>query len=250
MLYKSKTLQGYKLDSLDGVIGKAQEFYFDDQYWVIRYLVADSGNWLTGRRVLLSPYALVAVDRKKQHIIVNLTKKQIEDSPSLESDKPVSRQFEEAYYGYYDWPMYWGGPNMWGNYPDIVRGREKWREYGKDEKPWDPHLRSTNTVCGYNIQSSDGEIGHVEDFVIDEQNWAIRYLIINTQNWWPGKRVLIATQWIEKVSWSELKIVVNLSRELIKQSPEFTDESLLSRDYEVGLHGHYSRQGYWVDEHL
>jgi len=250
MLYKTKTLQGYKLDSLNGVIGKAQEFYFDDQYWVIRYLVADSGNWLTGRRVLLSPYALVAVDKEKQHIIVNLTKKQIEDSPSLESDKPVSRQFEEAYYGYYDWPMYWGGPNMWGNYPDIVRGREKWREYSKDEKPWDPHLRSTHTVSGYNIQSTDGDIGHVEDFVIDDQNWAIRYLIINTQNWWPGKRVLIATKWIEKVDWSELKIVVNLSRELIKQSPEFTDESLLSRDYEAGLHGHYSRQGYWVDEHF
>lgn len=139
---------------------------------------------------------------------------------------------------------------MWGNYPDIVRGHEKWRENGKDEKPWDPHLRSTNTVCSYNIQSTDGEIGHVEDFVIDEQNWAIRYLIINTQNWWPGKRVLIATKWIEKVNWSELKIVVNLSRELIKQSPEFTDESLLSRDYEVGLHGHYSRQGYWVDQGL
>ena len=250
MLYKSKTLQGYKLDSLNGVIGKAQEFYFDDQYWVIRYLVADSGNWLTGRRVLLSPYALVAVDKEKQHIIVNLTKKQIEDSPSLESDKPVSRQFEEAYYGYYDWPMYWGGQNMWGNYPDIVRGREKWREYSKDEKPWDPHLRSTHTVAGYNIQSTDGEIGHVEDFIVDDQNWAIRYLIINTQNWWPGKRVLIATKWIEKVDWSELKIVVNLSRELIKQSPEFTDESLLSRDYEAGLHGHYSRQGYWIDEHF
>jgi len=250
MLYKTKTLQGYKLDSLNGVIGKAQEFYFDDQYWVVRYLVADSGNWLTGRRVLLSPYALVAVDKEKQHIIVNLTKKQIEDSPSLESDKPVSRQFEEAYYGYYDWPMYWGGQNMWGNYPDIVRGHEKWREYSKDEKPWDPHLRSTHTVCGYNIQSTDGEIGHVEDFVIDDQNWAIRYLIINTQNWWPGKRVLIATKWIEKVDWSELKIVVNLSRELIKQSPEFTDESLLSRDYEAGLHGHYSRQGYWIDEHF
>lgn len=248
MLYKVKTLQGYKLDSLDGEIGKSQEFYFDDQYWVIRYLVADSGNWLTGRRVLISPYALVAVNQEKQNIIVNLTKKQIGDSPSLENDKPVSRQFEEAYYGYYDWPMYWGGPNMWGNYPDIVPGREKWREYSEDEKPWNPHLRSTQAVSGYNIQSTDGEIGHVEDFVIDDATWAIRYLIINTQNWWPGKKVLVATQWIERVSWSESKIVVNLSRELIKQSPEFTDQSLLSRDYEAGLHGHYSRQGYWIEE--
>jgi sporulation protein YlmC with PRC-barrel domain len=248
MLYKAKTLHGYKLDSLNGVIGKAQEFYFDDQYWAIRYLVADSGNWLTGRRVLLSPYALVGVSNEEQHILVNLTKKQIEDSPSLESDKPVSRQFEEAYYGYYDWPIYWGGPNMWGNYPDIVRDHEKWREYNGGENPWDPHLRSTNAVRGYHIQSSDGEIGHVEDFIVDEETWAIRYLIVDTKNWWPGKKVLLSTKWIERVSWSESKIFVNLTREIIRQSPEFIDELLLSREYEAGLHGHYNRQGYWIEE--
>ena len=248
MLYKASALQGYKLDSLNGLIGKAREFYFDDQYWAIRYLVADSGNWLTGRRVLLSPYALVAVSNEEQHIMVNLTKKQIEDSPSLEDDKPVSRQFEEAYYGYYDWPIYWGGPNMWGNYPDIVRDHEKWREYNDGESPWDPHLRSTNAVRGYHIQSPDGEIGHVEDFIIDDETWAIRYLVINTKNWWPGKKVLLANQWIERVSWGQSKIFVNLTRESIKQSPEFTEETLLSRDYESGLHGHYNRRGYWIEE--
>ena len=128
MLNKAKTLKGYKLDSLDGEIGKVKEFYFDDRHWTIRYLVADTGNWLTGRQVLISPYALVAVIKEEQHIAVDLTKKQIEDSPSLNSDKPVSRQFEEAYYGYYGWPMYWAGPYMWGDYPYIVRDREKWKE--------------------------------------------------------------------------------------------------------------------------
>lgn len=248
MFYKAKALQGYKLDSLDGEIGQAQEFYFDDQHWVIRYLVADSGNWLTGRRVLISPYALLSVNKDDHNIIINLTKKQIEDSPSLDSDKPVSRQFEEDYYGYYDWPMYWGGSNMWGNYPDIVRGREKMRETTVAEKPWDAHLRSTYAVSGYHIQSPDGEIGHVEDFIIDDETWAIRYLVINTQNWWPGKKVLLATEWIERVSWTESKIFVNLSLEIIKDSPEFTEESLLTREYESGLHGHYNRKGYWVDE--
>jgi hypothetical protein len=102
MFYKAKALQGYKLDSLDGEIGKAQEFYFDDRHWVIRYLVADSGNWLTGRRVLISPYAMVSVNNEDQNIIINLTKKQIEESPPIESNKPVSRQFEEDYYRYYD----------------------------------------------------------------------------------------------------------------------------------------------------
>ena len=248
MLNKAKTLKGYKLDSLDGEIGKVKEFYFDDQHWTIRYLVADTGNWLTGRQVLISPYALVAVNKEEQHIAIDLTKKQIEDSPSLDSDKPVSRQFEEAYYGYYGWPMYWGGPYMWGPYPYIVRDREKWRESAQGEKAWDPHLRSTHDVSGHHIQAADGEIGHVEDFIIDDETWAIRYLIIDTRNWWPGKKVLVSPQWIERVSWSESKVFVNLIRETIKQSPEYTEESLLTRDYETGLHRHYNRQGYWVDE--
>jgi len=248
MLIKAKTLKGYKLDSLDGEIGKVVEFYFDDQHWAIRYLVADTGNWLTGRQVLISPYALVAVNKEEQHISINLTKNQIEDSPSLSSDKPVSRQFEEAYYGYYGWPMYWGGPNMWGSYPYLELDREKWQESKQDEKGRDPHLRSTHEVSGYHIQAADGDIGHVEDFIIDDETWAIRYLIIATQNWWPGKKVLVAPQWIEQVSWGESTVFVNLTRETIKQSPEYTEESLLTRDYETALHRHYDRQGYWVDD--
>jgi hypothetical protein len=248
MLSKAKTLKGYKMDSLDGEIGKVKEFYFDDRHWTIRYLVADTGNWLTGRQVLISPYALGAVVREEQHITIDLTKKQIEDSPSLNSDKPVSRQFEEAYYGYYGLPVYWGGPYMWGAYPYVVRDREKWKEFTQGEKAWDPHLRSTYDVSGHHIQALDGELGHVQDFIIDDETWAIRYLIVDTHNWWPGKKVLVSPQWIERVSWGESKVFVNLSRETIKQSPEYTGESLLTRDYEIGLHRHYNRQGYWIDE--
>ena len=248
MLNKVKVLTGYKLEGIDGEIGKVKEFYFDDQHWTIRYLVADTGNWLTGRQVLISPYALAAVNKEEQYITIDLTKKQIEDRPSLNSDKPVSRQFEETYYGYYGWPVYWGGSNRWGNYPYIVRDREKWRESTQGEEAWDPYLRSTDDTSGHDIQASDGEIGHVEDFIIDDETWAIRYLIIDTRNWWPGKKVLISPKWIERVSWSESKVFVNLTRETIKESPEYTEESLLTRDYETGLHRHYNRQGYWVDE--
>jgi hypothetical protein len=248
MLSKAKTLNGYKLDSLDGEIGKVKEFYFDDLHWAIRYLVADTGNWLTGRQVLISPYALVAVNREAQNIAVNLTKKQIQDSPSLNSDKPVSHQFEEAYYGYYGWPMYWNGPYTWGPYSYIERDRAKWRESKQVAKGWDPHLRSTYGVSGHHIQALDGEVGHVEDFIIDDETWAIRYLIVDTHNWWPGKRVLVSPQWIERVSWHERKVFVNLSHDTIKRSPEYTDESLPTRDYETGLYLHYNRPGYWMDE--
>ena len=247
MLSKAATLTGYKLDSLDGEIGKVKEFYFDDRQWTIRYLVADTGNWLSDRQVLISPYALVAVNSGEQNIAINLTKKQIEDSPSLASDKPVSRQFEQGYYGYYGWPMYWGGPDRWGSYSNIVRDHEN-RLESQGQKAWDSNLRSTHAVCDYHIQANDGEIGHVEDFIIDDETWAIRYLVVGTRNWWPGKRVLVSPQWIERVSWNESKVFVNLDRETIKQSPEYSEESLLNRDYEIGLHRHYNRKGYWVDE--
>ena len=249
MLRKASTLNGYTLQSLDGEVGKVKEFYFDDQHWTIRYLVADTGNWLTGWQVLISPYALGAVMSDEQRVAINLTKGQIEDSPSLNSDKPVSRQFEEAYYGYYGWPTYWSGAYMWGAYPYIVRDFDKRREASvQPAKAWDPHLRSTHDVSGHHIQAADGEIGHVEDFIIDDETWAIRYLVIDTQNWWPGKKALVSPRWIERVSWNESKVFVNLTRETIKQSPEYTDETPLTRDYEAALHKHYSRQGYWVDE--
>jgi uncharacterized protein YrrD len=250
MLSTAKTLKGYKLDSLDGEIGKVKEFYFDDRHWTIRYLIADTGNWLTGRQVLISPYALGAIEKDVPDlkIQVALTKKQIKESPSLNSDKPVSRQFEESYYGYYGWPTYWSGPYMWGSYPYLLRNREQRKNSAEIVKAWDPHLRSTQAVSGYDIQALDGEIGHVEDFIVDDETWAIRYLIVNTGNWWPGKKVLVAPQWIERVSWSESNVFVNLSRDTIKDSPEYTEESLLNRDYEIELHRHYSRPGYWIDE--
>jgi sporulation protein YlmC with PRC-barrel domain len=248
MLIKAKTLKGYKLDANDGEVGKVKEFYFDDQHWAVRYLVADTGNWLTGRLVLISPYALVSVNKEAENIGISLSKKQIEESPSLDSDKPVSQQFETAYYGYYGWPTYWYGSYMWGTYPYLMRDSKEWKVSKQQEKSWDPNLRSTNAVSGLHIQASDGEIGHVEDFIIDDETWAIRYLIIDTKNWWAGKKVLVSPLWIDHVSWDESKVFVNLSRESIKQSPEYSEEFLLTRDYETDLHRHYNRKGYWIDE--
>jgi sporulation protein YlmC with PRC-barrel domain len=248
MLCTVKTLKGYKLDAIDGEIGRVKEFYFDDKHWTIRYLVADTGSWLPGRQVLISPYALLSIITEEKQIAIDLTKQQIEDSPSLDSDKPVSRQFENAYYGHHGWPTYWGGPHQWGSAPYIEHDREKWKVFPKSKKTRDHHLRSTYAVTGHHVQAIDGEIGHVEDFVIDDETWAIRYLIVGTLNWWPGKKVLVSPQWIDRVSWHERKVFAHLTRQTIKQSPEFTQESLLTRDYEMQLHQHYNSQGYWVDE--
>ncbi len=247
MLIRAKKVKGYTLDSYDGEFGKVMEFYFDDRHWTIRYLVADTGDWLADRKVLISPYALVEVVKDAEHITVNLSRKQIEDSPRLDSDKPVSRQYEAEYNSFYDWPTYWAGPFMWGAYPYIVRDGNNLRESHPDEKKWDPHLRSTQEVTGYHIQAADGEIGHVEDFIIDDETWAIRYLVVDTENWLPGKKVLVSAHWIKHVSWSESKVFVTLSRDIINRSPEYTGDFLLNREYEAGLHKHYNRKGYWVE---
>lgn len=247
MLIKAATLNGYKLDSLDGEIGQVDEFYFDDQHWVMRYLVVNTGNWLNGRLVLISPYALKSVDSKARHIGIDLSKQQIEESPSLNCDKPVSRQFEEAYYGYYGWPMYWAGPYMWGYSPYIERDRQLWIASSEEQIGWDPHLRSTHDVSGHHLQATDGDIGHVEDFIIDDETWAIRYLVIATQNWWPEKKVLVSPRWIERISWDDSTVFINLPRETIRQSPEYTEDSILDRDYELRLHRHYERPAYWDD---
>ncbi|HLP14907.1 MAG TPA: PRC-barrel domain-containing protein [Bacteroidota bacterium] len=248
MLHTIDKVSGYKLAATDGEIGKVQDFYFDDTHWTIRYLVADTGNWLTGRRVLLSPYALVDVNEEEETIGVDLTKQQIEESPSLEEGQPLSRKYEESYYGYYGWPMYWTGVYPWGSSPMLVRDPAQWKDPAHPSKEsWDPNLRSTDEITGYDIQASDGEIGHVEDFVIDDTTWTIRYMIVDTKNWLPGKKVLISPQWINKVSWDESKVYVNMPRATVENAPEYDEDTLITRDYEEELYQHYDMDGYWVE---
>lgn len=248
MLYRAKELSKYKLKGKDGKIGSAKEFYFDDNYWAIRYLVADTGNWLMGRQVLISPYSLVAISEKDESIIVNLTEKEIEECPPLDSDKPVSRQFEESYFDYFKLPAYWNGRYMWGAWPYLMREEQVPVEDNEEKESWDPHLRSTKSVAGYHIQAKDGMIGHVEDFIVDDETWAIRYLVIDTKKLWGGKEVLISPRWIDRISLDEAKVFVNIPQELIKDAPEYTDDLILSRAYEEKLHQHYSQKGYWMDE--
>jgi len=248
MLIQANELSGYKLQAVDGEIGHVKEFYFEDNSWVIRYLVAETGNWLADRGVLISPYALDAPKQTEKILPVLLNKKQIEGSPSLDTDRPVSAQWESHYYPYYDWPGYWSGPSVWANsqYPSAVKGG--WTESGHRKGTEDPHLRSTKTVTGYAIEATDGSIGHVTDFVIDDQTWAIRYLVVATNNWWPGKKVLVSVGWIKNISWDESEVRVGLTREAIKLAPAYEESELLTRDYEERLHGHYNRLGYWVEE--
>lgn len=248
MLDRASTLNGFSLKSRDGEIGNIKDFYFDDEHWAVRYLVASTGTWLAQRKVLISPYAVGPVSRAEQRIAVNLTRRQIEDSPSLDTDKPVSRQFETIYYEHYGWPMYWSGPFLWGaSTSPAVRDADLMTPPAVPAPNGDPHLRSTNAVTGYHVKATDGEIGHIEDFLVDDETWAIRYLIVDTQNWWPGKRVLVSPQWIDRVSWFESKVFVTLDRSVVKQAPTYTHDTPVTREFEARLHEHYQRPGYWLD---
>ncbi len=248
MLTNAKEIRNYKLNGIDGEVGSVKEFFFDDKFWTVRYLVARTGNWLNKRQVLISPYFLGNVDHSIGVINVNLTKKEIENSPPIESDLPVSRQFEESYYSYYGAPVYWGGPYVWGPLASITRDRDLLKDIKPQENNWDPDLRSSKDVTGHTIQATDDKIGHVDDFIIDEDSWTIRYLVIDTEDWLPGKKVLVSPEWIERISWEDSKVFVDLSRDIIENAPGYDEDEGLTRDYETRLYDHYRRQGYWVEE--
>lgn len=256
MLQSAENLQGLTLHASDGEIGTVKELYFDDHAWVVRYLVVDTGSWLSGRQVLISPHAVEAVSKKDQRIDVRLTKQQVENSPGIDTHKPLSRQQEEDYYTYYGYPYYWSGPYLWGGAaypgllaPDIPQASAAEREIDairERQSSADCNLRSSKEVTGYYVEASDGDIGHVEDFVVDDQSWAIRYVVVDTRNWLPGKKVVISPAWLQSISWNDSKIHVDVSREAIKNAPEY-DESALNREYESRLYHHYGREGYWHD---
>jgi len=250
MLRSIEGLQGYTIFAKDGEIGKVHEFYFDDQTWVIRYLVGDTGNWLVGRRVLISPLALGQPDWAAHTLPVGLTKKQVEDSPHISTDQPVSRQMEEELHTYYGWAPYWRGATPLGGMGGLAVAQmiagTKEEESETKEKEGDPHLRSTREVIGYYIQARDGEVGHVEDFIADDEYWYIRYMVVDTRNWLPGKKVLVAPAWVEGVNWAENKVFVDLLRETIKHCPEYDPSAPVNREYEVRLYDYYGRPKYWL----
>jgi len=222
MLRSIQQLYRNKLGASDGEIGHVKDFYFDDQNWAVRYLVADTGSWLPGRQVLIAPHAFGDFHRAANVLLVNLTRQQIERSPSIEAHKPVSRQYEEEYFRYYRWPFYWQGGGLWGmsDVPVLdLPANPLPGESSHVPDRADAHLRSTQAMHGYHIKVGDETLGHVCDFMMDAQRWAIRQLVINTGHWLSGREVQIPTSKVVRISYAESTVFVNLTREAITQSP-------------------------------
>jgi ADP-ribose pyrophosphatase YjhB (NUDIX family) len=246
MLRNVSAILNFSLLAEDGEIGRCKDFLFDDEKWTIRYMVADTRKWLPGRKVLISPISLGAVDWSTRLFQVELTRRQVGDSPMLEEDAPVSRQYEIIYGNYFGTPSYWGGANIWGSHPNPSLLRGEHDKLATDfEGPEDNHLRSVKEVTGYHIQATDDEIGHVEDLVVDDEVWALRYVVVDTRNWLPGRKVLVSPQWATAVDWAEEKLFVDLTTDTIKNSPEYEPLAPISRDYERALHDYYGQSFYW-----
>jgi uncharacterized protein YrrD len=240
MLRSVKELHGYTIQAVDGEIGKVDEFFFDDLTWTVRYLVADTGGWLFNQLVLLSTVSLGRPEWEERVFPVRLTKEQVENSPPVIVDRPVSQQMEEKLVGYYGWPTYWTGATASVASNAISKMGKGTLERG------DLHLRSTRKVTGYHIHATDGEFGHVEDFIVEDSSWILRYLVVNTRNLLHGKSVLVAPTWVDRVSWAEREVYVDLAQDTIKNSPEFDPAAPVNRAYELRLYDYYGRPKYWT----
>ncbi len=235
--YKLRDLKGYNLSARDGEIGKLEEIYFDDTHWVVRYFIVRTGNWLLGRRVLIVPTVINGIDDVAKTLSVDLTCEQVENCPLVNTARPVSRHYEQEYYHYYGWEPYWSGDPMFGPAPYLLQPAEE-----ASKEPEHPHLHSSDEVNSYSIHARDGDIGHVEDFILVDLGGVIRYLEVDTRNWLPGKHVLIAPTWIQQVDWLKAEVMVDLTREAIETAPSYDPDKVISREYQLALFEHYGRK--------
>jgi uncharacterized protein YrrD len=248
MLRTIKELKGMPIGATDGEIGAVEDAYFDDEKWVLRYLVADTSRWLPGRKVLISPHAIRGVELHGKHLDVTLTRDQVKHGPEIDTDMPVSRQHEISLLDYYRYPYYWAGPLTWGmdavpNAGLATAGaiEEETQTLPSQQPEADPHLRSANEMAGYHIEATDGPIGHVRTVIFDDKTWELRFLIIDTHDWLAGRHVLISPDWVSRVSWEEHTAYVNLSREAIRESPEYEPAEMLTEEEEAELYHHYGK---------
>jgi sporulation protein YlmC with PRC-barrel domain len=238
MLKRLRDFEKWEVCSMTGeTLGTIEDVYFDDQQWAVRYLVVRTGNWMTGRSVLLSPFAVARVESEHARLEVQLTPEQIRNAPDADLAKPISRRWEAEYSKYYGYPYYWAGSGVWG-----IGATPALAAFPPPDVPVEDalteeerHLRSAAEVSGYHVEATDGEIGHVEDFLVDDSTWAIRYLMIDTSNWIGGRTVLIAPAWADRIEWPRRKVDVGVTRDEVKNSPEYDPTTPIDRHYEDRL---------------
>ena len=252
MLLSTKHLSGFKILAKDEEIGKVHDFLIDDRSWIVRYIVVDIGNWLSGRKVLVVPSVAEKPDGKTESLPVLLSKKQVKESPGIDTDMPVSRAQEIKLHKHYQWEPYWYGSvfpvgpvhMLPTPHPGAQKGKSFPEDREEDENT-DPHLRSLKECRNYKIHATDGEIGHIDDFIVDIGGWLIRYFVVDIRNWLPGKKVILSPSWIRDISWAESEVTLTMNRETVKASPEYNPSLPINMEYEARLYDYYGKPKYW-----
>ena len=244
MIRSVKDMLGYKIAATDDRVGHLRDMLMDDFAWTVRYLGIDTAFILAVRDVLLAPDVVTGIDDDAKEVAVSITAEQVREAPGLGTDMPLSRQLELDIAKHYNWQPYWlkdplpypvGRLATHEAVPDLKRVLESLEN---------STVRSFRELAGYHIHTTDGELGHAEDFLIDA-DWVVRYLVIDTRNWLPGRKVLIGPSWIEEITWAEQQVVIDLPRQRIADSPEYDPSRPLTREEEIKLHEHYGKTPYW-----
>ncbi len=249
MLRSLNSIIGYSFSAKNGTIGSCKDALIDDHKWTVRFLDVDTGGWLTGQRVLISPISLGQPDWSSSEIPTQLSKESIENSPALATNVPVSKQWEKSYYSHFGWPHYATGMHLWGMSPHPRELFNTKVEEIKDAQ-WEknPNLRSVSEACGYAVDAENDRFGSVSDFIFDDETWAIRYLVIDTRKWLPSESVLVAPSWVKDVNWSDSSIAVSMTKEEIKNSPSYNETEPINKEYEMLLYDYHGRPKYWETE--
>jgi sporulation protein YlmC with PRC-barrel domain len=237
-----KELSTCNIKTKDGKIGYTRDFLFDENLWVIRYLVADFGKLLTPERILIPRVFIKSPLLEDKLFISVLSQAEIDNCPRPEDHMPISRKYEEEIYKHYNFDPYWStaflgtAGSFYPPRPINIPSKDL------NEEDLDTSLRSFKEVEGYHVHASDGNIGHIEDLIIDEDDWQIIYAIVDTSNWLPwSKKVLLAIDWMRKISYVKREVKTNLTIETIKNAPEYKPADIIDEVYEKGLHDFYSR---------
>ena len=248
MLRSVKDLENYTLFATDGEIGTVVNFLLDDERWTIRYLVAETNGSAGARDVLITPISFRAADWATRCFRLGLSREKVRNSPGIDTNQPVSRQHEMDYFRYYGYPCYWGGTSLWGlGTSPAVLAAGRWEEVtpapvaGGGKRNDDRHLCSVSEVRGCHVEGLDDAIGHVDDFIVDDTTWEIRYLVVETGNWRHGRKVLVEPRRTIRASWAERRIFFDLSCQAIKDGPPWDGADTVDRRYEAQLCDHYGR---------
>jgi len=213
------SLLGFSLSAIDGEVGMVEEIYFDDRNWAIRYLVVKTGQWLSGRKVLISPLAFDRSQWNGRTFPVNLTINQILNSPDGDTNRPLSLQHTKALNEYYLWQPFMDN----GFYAPVHCDQPDLTEKPTINCPSAEnfHMRSTRDTRGFRIHAKDGEIGFVSGFIVEDESWKIVYLVVIAKSIFGDQKILISVQDICKIKWTESKIYLDISVKAVEQSRTF-----------------------------